>query len=187
MKGHAPMIMFVSIILFALAACGTESRPNEDSNGTADKPDSFEFQIAKDGFIYKLYTEKDKYTVSEEISIMAELAYAGELEAVTIIHGEPLLAFALEEKTRSVKLDMPIREIAKTRTLKKGKTIVESFNHSQLQPAADDKSSRTFLELVKKQGFPAGDYAIFGRAVFFMQEEEKHVELNGAIQFSVAD
>ncbi len=195
------------LFMLLLVACGAENespKANDESQNISDtsstdtssstdtpSPYPFEADIKEDDFVYKIYTEQDVYEASEEPVIVGELTYVGDQAVVEIGHAETPLSFYLEEKTRNVKIDMLIREIGATSKLKKDVPLTVKYDVSNGFVSEDDKESLKFFDMVKKQGFPPGEYIISGHASFYFKEgsneEGKNYNLENWIGFIVRD
>lgn len=176
------VVSMLAMFTLLLSACGTT---DVSPKSTTPLPPS-EIEVKEGDFIYKLYTEKDVYDEYGDISIYAELTYVGE-KTIEVVHGDPLLSFSLEERTRNVKVDMLIREIGMTTRLKKGETITKRYDVTKGHVFEDDKASMEFFNTVKSKGLPHGEYDIHGSADFFFDEEGKHYNIEGVIGFTVKD
>lgn len=183
-----PAVLFLCILW--LSACGTTNvndinkiKSNHESPKVTTPLPPPEVEVQKDDFIYKLYTEKDVYDEYQDTAIIAELTYVGE-GIIDIGHGDPLLSFSLEERTRNVKIDMLIREIGMTTRLKHGETITKRYDMTKGHVFEDDKASMEFFNTVKRKGLPAGEYIVHGRADIYFADERRY-SLSGEIGFTV--
>lgn len=197
-KSYVGVLMAFILLLVACGAVEESPKANDESQNLPDSssPDTpspypFEADIKDGDFMYKIYTEQDVYKTSEAPVIIGELTYVGDQAEVEIGHAETPLSFYLEEKTRNVKIDMLIREIGATSKLKKDVPLTVTYDVSQGFVMEDDKESLKFFDMVKKNGFPPGEYIINGHASFHFKEgnseEGKNYNLENWIGFIVRD
>lgn len=184
-KYIASFLILFTILITACGPTGGDRKRNEHPpsivQSTALPPPEVE---RKEGdFIYKLYTEKGMYDEYEDTSIIAELTYVGDEETIEIFHAETPLTFALEERTRNVKIETLIRDIGVTSKLKKDVPLIKKYTVTKGHVFEDDKASVKFFKTVKKKGLPDGEYIIHGFADF--SDKNKHYTINGEIGFTV--
>jgi hypothetical protein len=146
-------------------------------------------EVTEGDFVYRIFSEKEKYKIGEQIKVYAELEYIGDKEEITIFHAASPFIFNLKELSRGFDLPAAMNEPLLSTTLKRGEPLRKEYGKSgdYVNGAQDDYNifKKRFL---KDKGFPDGNYVLDGQADFYIGNSNKKEEdflLEAQIRFKV--
>lgn len=179
------LFFILSIVLLGCGATTTPEPSTDHAKHSNERVLLANAEVEEGDFVYRLYTTSDGFN---KIVITAELTYVGEKHSIEIFHGDPILLFTLQESTRDVNIDMLIREIGATTTLRKNIPIKKKYNVSNGIILDNSKANQTFFEKLKtSQVFPHGEYTINGYAIFFSGEDKEHYTIQAVNTFTLSE
>ncbi len=189
MKFHSYLLS--SLMLFPLAACGTDEETSSSSTASLDDfaVENTEVTITEGDFIYRLVSEKEQYESGGPVEIYGELEYTGDQESIDIFHAASPFYFPIEEKTRNYELDYPMNEPLLTTTLTKGEPLREYYAGSGGYSDQDEAAYIEFVENVMNNEFPTGYYVVNGYADFYTEtpDGQTDYEIHADVDFKVTD
>ncbi len=136
-------------------------------------------EVPDGDFVYRLVSEKEQYEHGDQVRVYAELEYVGELDEVTIGHAASAFYFPMKELTRDYNISYAMNEPYITTTLKKGEPLREYYKMRSGYGSNDDKKFKDFIRSLKN-GFPDGDYVVYGSADFVMDSQSQGVDQGGS-------
>jgi hypothetical protein len=146
-------------------------------------------EVTEGDFVYRIFSEKDKYKKGEQIKVFAELEYIGDKEEITIFHAASPFIFNLKELSRGFDLPAAMNEPLLSTTLKRGEPLRKEYGKSgdYVNGAQDDYNlfKKRFL---REKGFPDGKYVLDGQADFYFRisnEVEEDILIEAQIRFKV--
>lgn len=181
--------MFLSIILTGCQQTndkkGVQEATEIDKLGTQD-------EVTEGDFIYRLVTEKAKYSENEPINVYAELEYIGDKEKIIISHADSPFYFPMTETTRDYEISYNMNEPLRSTEMIKGEPLRQEYRGSGGYGSEDEKEFKEFMQQIMNQQFPEGNYVVKGFADFFVTEnddieQKQDYKIEAQIEFSVSN
>ena len=141
-------------------------------------------QISDDNFSIILYSEKDIYSDTEEVNILATIQYIGSSDSIDIYSGEPYAGFTVESDGVEYIFTL-VETMLKTTTLEKG--VIYEFPLLKVggfsEGAEDADFWREFYS-EEKMLFPIGQYQVTFSTRFYT-DDFPDFQLSVQYQFDV--
>lgn len=131
-------------------------------------------EVSEGDYTFRLVSEKEQYTNTEEVNLYGEIIYTGDKDEVEINHSSSAILFNLFEEVRQYEIGDGVNDIGITTTLKRNEPYREHYGKSAGYDADSDKAYVKFVEdFIERDGFPTGYYMVNGFTDFSVFEDSK--------------
>jgi hypothetical protein len=146
-------------------------------------------EVSEGDFVYRIFSESEKYKIGEQIKVYAELEYTGDKEEIKIFHASSPFIFNLKELTRDYDMPAAMTQPLLYTTLKRGEPLRGEYGKSGgYSEDAIDEYNLFMKRFLNEKGFPEGRYELIGQAEFFIETDTEKKEdflLEAQIRFKV--
>lgn len=185
--------IFLSLFIFSLLLNGCSASYEKNVNVEDFEVENTIAEVAEGDYIFRLVSEKEQYTNTEEVNLYGEIIYTGEKDEVEINHSSSAILFNIFEEVRQYEIGDGVHDIGLTTTLKRNEPHREHYGKSAGYDADSDKAYVQFVEdFIEQDGFPTGYYTVNGFtdfAVFEDGDDESaiHYNIKATIDFKVSE
>lgn len=186
MMKNITLLLTLVVMSIGLLGCQKSDQVEKKQEPTNKESLSTHAEVTKDDFIYRLITEKVRYSENETVKIYAELEYIGEEEEIEISHGSSPFLFPMTETTRNYDIGYAVTLQGGRTKLKKGEPIRQEYRGGGGYSEQDEEEYKEFMKQVMSKNFPSGHYIVDGYADFsLVSDKEKRYNLKSQIEFYV--
>ena len=169
------MLFFV----FTLSSC-----QKQDTTPIVTREGRQVAQTSDDNFHIILFSEKDIYSETEEVNILATIQYIGSNDSIDIYSGEPYAGFTVESEGVEYISNL-VETILKTTTLEKD--VIYEFPLIKVGGFSEDAEDADFWRdfySEEKMLFPTGQYQVTFSTGFYT-DDSPDFQLSVQYQFDV--
>lgn len=182
--------IFISLFSISLLFGCTSYEKNVDVDNYEVKHTLAE--VSEGDYTFRLVSEKEQYSSTEEVNLYGEIIYTGEKDEVEIIHSSSAILFNIFEEVRRYEIGDSVHDIGLSTILKRNEPHREDYGKNAGYDSDSDKAYVQFVEdFIKQDSFPTGYYTVNGFTDFAVfedgdNENALHYNIEATIDFKVS-